>query len=239
MKNKLSLAVAVIDQGYIKRHCLERDFWSKSWKILEFEGVTAIARLEQISPRCDTFTLRITAVIPENKKKNTYRQEETAYTMGIPLNRDDYTDVMFNKQLLSAFETCIRWCAWRTLRDDATYKSYEAIYNEGVKEQERLAAAYCQAHNITDDKLVEAVTGIFVNRVEDVAGEYASNNEEKLYAKYVAALAWWLGLKNEAAAIEKTIDPKWRKRQSAMIQVKLQKLSAVGPEEYFNYDKNL
>lgn len=239
MKNKLSLAVAVIDQGYIRRHCLERDFWSKSWKILEFEGVTAVVRLEQISPRCDTFTLRITTVIPAGKKAHAYQQEEIADTMGIPLNRNDYTDAMFNHQLLSTFKSCLHWCAWRNLRSDATFKNYYSIYADGVKEQERLAAAYCETHSITDVKLIEAVTGIFTSRVTNNADEYADHNADKLYAKYAAALAWWLGLKDDAIAIEKIIDPKWRKRQAASIQIQLQKLSAVGPEEYFNYDKNL
>ena len=218
-KNQLSTTLVKIDQGYIKRHCLDREFWKKSWTVFEYKKFKATVHLNSIAVNSDSYVLSM---------------EVGTQTTGsyFPLSRDDYSDNMFNNDLVSMLE----WIMYQHINKDIVesgpiYKGYYSMWQDSVSAAKTKADQYCEEHNISDNDIIEAIENKFIDDVHNVAYDYEAEAITKMNNDVLAAFCYWLGLKERAADYESRIDPKFRRRQATAYMRAVKEFKAENPEE--------
>lgn len=218
-KNQLSTTLVKIDQGYIKRHCLDREFWKKSWTVFEYKKFKAVVRLISIAVNSDSYVLSM---------------EVGTQTTGsyFPLSRDDYSDNMFNNDLVSMLE----WIMYQHINKDIVesgpiYKGYRSMWQDSISAAETKADQYCKDHQILDADIIATVEQKFRNDVSNVADVYEAEAITKMNNDVLAAFCYWLGLKERAADYESRIDPKFRRRQATAYMRAVKEFKAENPEE--------
>ena len=219
-KNQLSTNLVKIDQGYIQRHCLDKEFWKKSWTIFKYKGIEDVIRLVRI-----------------NIDRNTYTIESSVSglttTNEMPFDRNDFTDKMFNAKLLESFEFLVDY---QLNADDvirsSIYKGYSAIDQANEDKAIKEADEYCDQHNIQDKDLIDAVEDKFKEkRKTGEASAYYFNTIHAMRNDVKAACAYWLGLEDKAKQFEDAINPKFRKEQVVAYMRAMKKFKAENPEE--------
>lgn len=215
-KNELSTRLVVIDQGYIKKHCLEKEFWLNSWNVFEYKNFKATVRLNQINVKYSTYTLEMSI------------GSFTQYA-DFPLNREDFTDVMFNKKLFTLFRSIMEnYVSDFELRRTKEYDGYKDLDYEFCDMAKEKAKKYCEEHGITESNIIDAIESQYVGDANtNHANNFVSENKTKIHPDVVAAFAYWMGFKEEATELDKLIDPKIRKRLIARYLVDCQRFEAI------------
>jgi hypothetical protein len=218
-KNQLSTTLVKIDQGYIKRHCLDREFWKKSWTVFEYKKFKATVCLNSIQVNSDSYCLTMEV-----------GNEVTASIF--PLSRDDYSDNMFNNELVSMLEYIMQRYINRSIVEAGPiYKGYWSMWRDSVSAAEAEADQYCKDHQILDADIIATVKQKFRNDVHNVAYDYEEEAITKMNNDVLAAFCYWLGLKERAADYESRIDPKFRRRQATAYMRAVKEFKAENPEE--------
>lgn len=216
-KNQLSTQLVVMDQGYIKAHCLERDFWKKSWKVFEYKKYQIVMRLSSINVKSDTYSLELSCC-----------GSFTDFDM--PMNRDDFTDKMFNDKIYTYCSILLRmYVSDAELRQSYSYQQLQELDDTCKDIAQQRGEEYCDQHGIgKNESAYDAVVGQFIDDADTGhATRYINQNYDKNIADTVAALAYWMGKKEDAVYYEGMIDPKWRKRESAKIARFMQRAEAI------------
>lgn len=218
-KNEVSTRLIIIDQGYIRKHCLDRSFWDKSWTVFEYKKIKAVVRLYDININDDTYRLRIDCA-------------GDWFLATFPLNREDFTDTMFNEKLVSALEFLIYdYINFREISKDPIYKGYCKMDVNLESKAIAAADAYCEEHNITDNGIIRAIEDKYKSDVPNHADEYLSNSKCNRRNDILAAFCYWFGLKARAKEYEEKIDPKFRKRQAMQYVNTLRKYKSEKAED--------
>lgn len=215
-KNEVSTRLVVIDQEYIKKHCLEKQFWLNSWNVFEYKNFKAIVRLYKIDVKYNTYTLEMSV--------GCYTE-----TADFPLDRSDFTADMFNKKLFTVFKYIMENCvSYYELTNTAAYEGYSKIDEEITEKAMQEAIEYCEEHKIEEKDLIDSIKNQYVYRADtNHAYRFLNESKTKMHPDVVAAFAYWMGLKDEANELDKIIDPKIRKRLIARYLVACQRFEAI------------
>ena len=218
MKKKnyaVSTNLVVLDQGYIRKHCLDKEFWKRSWDVFNYKNFKATVRLYSINVKSDTYVLSL---------------QIGSYTMesDFPLNRDDFTDKMFNSKLLSMLSSVVTSISWNELYNSHEYDGYAEIDEQMETQAREMGKTYCDEHNVEEKQIRETIINGFADRTDTSrAYRFIENNKSKIHPDIIAAFAYWLNLREEAKKYDQLIDPKIRKRLRGSYLVALQRFKAT------------